>query len=155
LVSFLQVGHGLRSQIHSNGKEPQSSKLQSLAGLLFGMQIQPGAHMQKFHSRSKSPQMFEGISEEMQEKLAVLGLQPGEKVDSELVSLLEDATLEELQDFAPPSESDLETKGEIGDVPSIDAILVVADSNAEKIEKRIAQVEARLASLARRGFVIT
>jgi len=114
--------------------------------------------MHKFHSRSKSPQMqvlMEGLSADMQEKLAVLGVQPGEKVDSELVAALEEATLEELQDFAPPSESDLGKNGEIGDVPSIDAILAVADSNAESIEKRVTNVEARLASLARRGFVIT
>mmetsp|Transcript_76078 Transcript_76078/g.118871 ORF Transcript_76078/g.118871 Transcript_76078/m.118871 type:complete len:442 (-) Transcript_76078:268-1593(-) len=158
LFCLLQAGHGFRSQIPSNGEALQSSKMQSLASLLFGMQIQPGAHMHKFHSRSKSPQMqvlMEELSADMQEKLAVLGVQPGEKVESDLVAALEDATLEELQDFAPPSESDLEKNGEIGDVPSIDAISVVADSNAEKIEKRIAQVEARLASLARKGFVIT
>jgi len=114
--------------------------------------------MHRFHSRSKSPQMkvlMEELSADMQEKLAVLGVQPGEKVDSELVAALEEATLEELQDFAPPSESDLGKNREIGDVPSIDAILAVADSNAESIEKRITNVEARLASLARRGFVIT
>mmetsp|Transcript_114166 Transcript_114166/g.179731 ORF Transcript_114166/g.179731 Transcript_114166/m.179731 type:complete len:171 (+) Transcript_114166:69-581(+) len=90
LFCLVHAGQALRGKLNTPLEVPsgESSKLQAFASLLFGGPMQLGANMHQVHSRS-SPQQMQVVAEAMKEELAVLGVQPGEEVDGELVAMLE------------------------------------------------------------------